>query len=340
MAKKKVTMEEIAKDLKVSKVTVSKALANKEGVSEELRQAIIDLAKKKGYHYRGNTENKSGKIITVVVRERYITQDNRVAPPYYMELYGRLVELLAEKGYVCNLVTVRFSVDTRPQLESIVAQTQTSGIIVLGALSESYLKLIRSTKKPLVFLDTSENLDSDSAVLVDNYNGSCELTKYCLRNGGEKIAFVGTVQATTSILDRYLGYCRALVLAGHDIDTNWLIEDRDHEGREKEMELPEVLPDTFLCNCSESAFKLVKKLEKLGLKVPEEVSVVGFDDDVFSKLSHPPLTIFAVAMDQMVAKAVNLLQLKIEQPYQSVPDRVYVQGSVIERESFLKKERE
>lgn len=335
MAKKKVTMEELGKELNISKVTVSKALNNKEGVGKELRNTIIELARKRGY-YKGTLEQNRLFVVTVVVRERYVMQDIS-SPTYYMEIYRKLVDELEKKGYICNMITVRHSIDTSERLGELIAQSNSSGIIILGALKNNYVESIKQTNKPIVFLDSYQNNSEESVVLVDNYYGAYKLTRYCIENCINEIGFVGTIKATGSILDRYMGYSRALIEADLPINKDWIINDRCSDGHDISITLPDNLPKAFICNCGETAYKVVKILKEKNLKVPEDISVLGFDDDVFSKLCNPELTVFAVNVGAMVEKATELLLHDIDKGKKTTDtSRILVYGNIIERNSFLK----
>lgn len=95
-----------------------------------------------------------------------------------------------------------------------------------------------------------------------------------------KLAFVGSIHAISSILDRYCGFSRSLIEHGLELPKEWLIEDRDEKG-EVQFDLPEQLPQAFVCNCDFATGRVIEKLEEKGLHVPEDVSVVGFDNYLY-----------------------------------------------------------
>lgn len=86
---------------------------------------------------------------------------------------------------------------------------------------------------------------------------------------------------------------------------DWMIPDRDEEGAAVELKLPEKLPTAFMCNCDEAAFRLVRALKLRNLSVPDDVSVAGFDDDIYAKLCEPALTTVAVDMEEVGRVAVG-----------------------------------
>lgn len=329
-------MEDIGKRLRVSKVTVSKALNHKEGVGDELRAEILRVAKELKYQGPGASkgEQKTRYIITVIVRERYFNGEAK-QPSYYMDIYQKLTSELSIRGYLCNLITIKDDIDSTFSLKELIEKFQSDGIIILGPLDENHIKLIKKYKTPILFLDSYKSEDENNVVIVDNYYSAYKLTQYSIKKGRKKIGFVGTIDATDSILDRYMGYTRALRKAGISLNEEWIIEDRGSHGEDITMHLPESMPEVFICNCGETAYKLVDLLKAKGIKIPEEVSILGFDDDVYAKFCMPQLTVIAVDLDIMVKKAVDLLYQDILGGTDDPSSRIMIHGHIIERDSFL-----
>lgn len=123
-----------------------------------------------------------------------------------------------------------------------------------------------------------------------------------------------------------------MLAAGLETKKEWLIEDRDDEGDKIELILPKKMPTAFVCSSDAVAFDLVKKLQKEGYRVPEDVSVVGFDNFIYSEMSSPKITTYGVDTDAMVINAIRIILEKIENSNYSV-GRVLVAGTLIERHS-------
>ena len=135
-------------------------------------------------------------------------------------------------------------------------------------------------------------------------------------------------------MDRYIGYYRAMLKAGLDIKNEWLIEDWDEEREKIELQLPEDMPTAFVCNSDVTAFELVKKLQKDKLRVPEDVSVVAFDNFIFAEMSSPKITTYGVDTDALVRMVIRVILNKLAEPDYSV-GRVLVAGTLIERKSVM-----
>lgn len=332
MAKKNVTMSDIAKDLGISTVSVSKAISGKEGVSAAVRDKILKRAEEMGYVYskaEAEEERQQHKI-GIIVGERFISKD-----AYYSGLYQKTMMLLAENGQMGLLEIIKESTESTLQPPALVAARQVEGIIVLGQMTREYLDMLKQYHMPILYMDFYDDCSQEDAVVSDSVYGSCILTNYLIHKGHKKIAFVGSIRSTSSIMDRYIGYYKAMLYAGLTIEDGWIIEDRDEKGKLIELSLPANMPTAFVCNSDAVAFDLVKKLKKNGYAVPEDISVVGFDNFIYSELSSPKITTYGVDTDAMVQNVVRIIVNKIEDPEFTV-GRVVVAGTMIERNSVKK----
>lgn len=158
------------------------------------------------------------------------------------------------------------------------------------------------------------------------------MTNYLIRNGHRRIAYVGNIYSTSSIQDRYLGYYKSLLEHGMQLDHSLILSDRDDKGKFIDIALPDPLPTAFVCNCDQIAYLLVDKLKLNGYSIPEDCSVVGFDNDIYATLTSPQLTTVEVDIEQMAKSAVKFIMDKIENPHRKF-GRVMVQGNIIYRQS-------
>ncbi|MGL4345134.1 MAG: substrate-binding domain-containing protein, partial [Cellulosilyticaceae bacterium] len=142
--------------------------------------------------------------------------------------------------------------------------------------------------------------------------------------------------ATSSIQDRFLGYYRSLLEAKLEIRTHWVISDRDEEGEAIAFILPQEMPTAFVCNCDDTAYKFINHLKKQGYKVPDEISIVGFDNDIYAEVCEPKLTTLAVDVETMTQKAATLMISKVEEEVTVKSTRIFVTGDIIYRNSVKK----
>lgn len=331
---KKVTMRDIANELQVSTVTVSKALSDREGVSEEVRNRIKQKAEEMGYRYHSLAKSmKEGMSynVGVVVAERFFS-DNA----FYSNLYQRLVIELGKVNYSCILEILSYEDEKSDTLPKMVSGNKIDGLIVLGQLKKHYINVLRQEDIPYIFLDFYDEHFAIDTVVSDSVYGSYILTNYLLENGHRKIGFVGDVTATSSILDRYLGYYKALLQQGIPLNEAWIIKDRDENGKFIQLELPKEMPEAFVCNCDEIAYHLIEQLKAAGYRVPEDVSVVGFDDYIYASLCAPRLTTFRISQEMMAETAVDALARKMRDSSYHAGRKV-ISGNIVIRDSVQKR---
>lgn len=331
---KSITMKDIAQELDISVVSVSKALAGKSGVSEQLREQIVKKAQQMGYVYAGIPEVDAAEQgnIGILVADRFFTDSS-----FYSNMYRSLVLECTAVGISCLLEIITHDNEKDLALPNLLTGQKCSGIIFMGELNPAYVNLIAKTGIPYIMLDFYQDTGDDDSVVSDGLSGSCKLTTYLLEQGHKRIGFVGTVLATSSILDRYLGYYKALLCNDVPLREDWIIPDRDERGRFIDLILPQEMPEAFLCNCDETAYLLINTLRENGYRVPEDVSVVGFDDFRFATLSQPALTTYRVDIESMSKLAVTRLLRKISRTSYTKGCST-IRGEIVLRDSVCKKE--
>jgi LacI family transcriptional regulator len=327
-----ITMKDIADHLGVSSVTVSKALNDKEGVSEELREKIKKVAEEMGYRY--NTMAKAMKEglsynIGVIIPERFtaISQSS-----FYLEFYQQISRALEKYGYYGILNILTSEDEEQINLPKIYYEKKVDGLIILGQINKNYIGVIQKMELPKVFLDFyDEHADIDS-IITDNFYGAYEITNYLVKMGHKDIAFVGNLHSTSSIQDRFLGYYKSLLEHRIILDNNFIINDRDEKGKYIDIGLPENLPSAFVCNCDQVAHLLIEKLKSHGHKVPEDCSVVGFDNDIYATITNPGLTTIAVDIEEMAKTSAQFIIEKIKNKNKKF-GRVSIKGNIVYRDS-------
>lgn len=328
---KNISMYEIAKLFNVSKVTVSKALNDKPGVSEKLKEEIKEKAQELGY--RMNTAAKSLKTkksynVGVLIAERYIGDRET----YYFGVYGKLATKFSSLGYSTIMETLSYESEVNLKLPQMYLELKVDAIIVLGQLNSNYLKLFNDFSIPVLYFDFYANNSTIDSVVVDNFYSGLEITQYLIDHGHKEVGFIGNLYATSSIQDRFLGYYRCLLENKLLINYDYVISDRDDAGNFIEIELPNNLPTAFVCNCDQVAFHLIKKLKQLNIKVPEDISVVSFDNTIYSTVTEPQITTLDNNVDEMVKVATKIILKKIENPERRY-DRVLIKAFIVERDS-------
>ena len=319
MAKtKSVTLADIAAEAGVSNVAVSKALSGKQGVSEELRDKIKQIAEQRGYMPGGpgRTSNTETGNIGVIIPEYYYGY----SVSFYGKLYENVVRVLYDNKYYGILELLSSEDEKARNLPKVLQDRKVDGLIFLGQIDEKYvLEVIQQSDIPVFFLDTYIPSIRIDTVISDSYYGTYGLTNYLIEQGHRKIGFVGNVDDTNSIADRFWGYRRALRENHIKFEEQWEIKDRGESGKTFEVILDSTNGmDAFVCNCDYTAYALIQDFADAGYSVPEDVSVVGFDNYLPAGMDHK-ITTYDVDMAYMAKLCVRSLIKKIHH-------KKYVQG--------------
>ncbi len=331
---KKVTMRDIGKAAGVSAVTVSKALAGKPGMSGEVRSRILQIAEELHYQYpdADTLRLRSQLDIGILIPEAYFEPNS-----FYSVLYRKLITRLSGDGHFGLLELLNEADEAALRLPHLIDARHVDGLILLGQPSKEYYRMISGAGTPIVFLDFYDEQGSADAVVGDNTYGCYRLTSHLIKNGHRDIGFVGNARATSSIMDRFLGYYRAMLLHDLPLERAWIISDRDGRNNLIPLKLPEKLPTAFVCNCDVVASRLISALRQRGLRVPEDVSVTGFDDFTDAAPTDVPLSTFHVDTDGMIELAVKAVTERCSgsrKPF----GRMVVGGQPVYRRSEMRRE--
>lgn len=327
---KDVTLADIAAKVGVSNVAVSKALSGKPGVSDELRLKIKNIADEMGYV--SNTTSKSAKTETgnigVIIPENYYG----FSISFYGQLYEKVVRALYDNQYFGILELLTKEDEKAGNIPKVMQDGKVDGLIFLGQMDKEYIiKMVKQTELPVFFLDTYVPFIELDTVISDGYYGTYQLTNYLIELGHRRIGYVGSVDATSSIADRYWGYRRSLRENQIVFEPEWEIPDRDENGKVfgKIVEVPGDM-DAYVCNSDNTARVLIRNLEEVGYRVPEDFSVVGFDNFLPTGMNERQITSYEVDMERMAVMCVKALIKKIKH-------KRYVSGIQIVTGKIVKK---
>ncbi|MBO4866515.1 MAG: LacI family DNA-binding transcriptional regulator [Ruminococcus sp.] len=328
--KKPVTLIDIAKACNTSNVTVSKALADKSGVSDELRAKIKQVAEEMGYVPSKTVTSRKKSNIGVLIPEKYVG----LSGSFYWTLYNSLVQRLKRENLYCVIENLEYKDEENLVLPNIVTDRKISALISLGEISHVYAQNLSENVEHLILLDYYvPGLKVDS-IVTNGYNGGYKLANYLISLGHRRIGFIGSKKATSSIFDRYMGYLKALIEHDLEIRDDWIIDDRDKYSDPIDLVFPKDMPTAFVCNCDEVAFQTIKQLREHGYSVPEDVSVVGYDNYLISEVSDPTITTISIDAEYMAELTVNTLIQRLNDPSTIYRMRT-IEGDLVIKNSVL-----
>ncbi len=330
----KVTLSDIGKKVGVSSVTVHNALSGHKGVSDDMRNAIQQAADELGYVVKSSSGQKNSKDtynIGIIIASRYIESNMQ---SFYTMVYQETSIIATQNNCSTMLEILSDEYEKSCIFPEIVKSKKVDGILMLGMVDSRYLKMICSNSDiPVVCFDFyDKNTDCD-AVIADNFYGMYNMTNHLINHGHKKISFIGNINSNCSIADRYLGYVKSLIENGIEVNKDWLLNDRNEMLKLiDDIELPSVMPTAFACNCDVVAGKLIAKLNKLGIRVPEDISVVGFDNFIADGICDTAITTYEIDIRKMADLALKRVIACIQGIYYQNKIEI-VSGHMVEKNS-------
>ncbi len=333
---KSVKLSDIGQKLGVSTVTVSKALSGQKGVSEEMREKIRALANEMGYQspteIKMATSSKSFNI-GVLISDRYFDRSQC----FYWLMYQDVATKAQSKGSFTMLEVLSPENEKNLSMPMLLTGKKVDGLIIIGMLKNEYMhRLAEYCKVPYICMDFYNREIECDAVINDNYYGMYNLVNYLFDKGHKKIAYVGTLLYTDSITDRFFGYNKAMLEHGVLVPREYIIDDRNMEdgilSASYPMQFPADMPTAFACNCDAAAVILTEKLMAMGYRVPEDISVVGFDNYIFQTSTPVEFTTYEVDVKEMARQTVNTLIKKMngEKYHRGM---IIVEGKIVIKDS-------
>ena len=304
MYKPDITYSEIAAAAGVSQMTVSRALSNKPGVSRAKREEILQLAAEMGYvGQRAPQHATRNHIIGLITAELH--------NPFISELVTGVGRAARPAGY--ELLVYSLVESDQPPLRHMLAlmQQATDGLIALLPYEFRYLDALAAAHLPIITVDHHGQHSRFPSIAADSYGGACSAMRHLIALGHRRIGFITGDERLASALERHRGYLDMLAQAGLPRDNALVLKGNytqagGYEGARALMTLPSPPTAIFAAN-DLSAMGAMAALRNARLRVPEDVSVVGFDDIPAAEQNHPPLTTVRQPMQQMGRSAVNTL---------------------------------
>lgn len=331
-----VTQKDIAKEAGVSSVTVSNVInGNYHKVSEENIKKIQALIQK--YHYVPNATarslaKKESHIIGVVI-PNVDEKDNFLESPYNAEVLGVLERIVRIKGYY---LMVR-CVDSCQEIIPLLSTWNVDGVVFLSAYRNDVIAIQKKMTLPMVFLDTyTEGLPAFS-VGTNDYKGGYLATRYLISMGHRDILFAGPeIKGNSVIPRRYQGYETAMKENGLETQVRWQFAPfTSYEcGVEcgKKIAFLEKIPTAVFASADILALGIMEGLRLSGKRVPEDVSLVGFDDLSESRYSTPQLTTISQHISEKAELAARHLFRMLEKK-ESSETNIEVDVELVERQS-------
>lgn len=336
-------MEDIAKQANVSKSAVSLALNGKPGISEETREKIIRIAQESGYITKRRSapsqERPLSSLLFLVCANSGIVLEQYYQQPFFRELIHYIEERCRSKGYSLQFT----SLDTEAlehNLKSLSEDNRNRGVILLGTnLSRQQIVSIAEQLPHLVVLDTCFETLPIPFVEINNVMGAYQAGAHLYEIGHREIGYVASNVRIHNFNSRKRGFMSALQDRAHTIPDSRMFsvaptilysQESMREQLQAYLQANGRLPTALFCECDYIAISTMKTLNELGYRVPEDVSVIGFDNITESMVISPELTTIHVEKEKMAQVAVDLLIDRMEEGL-SVTTKTTIDTKFIER---------
>ena len=306
----KVTIQEIAHRANVSPSTVSRVLRGTTAVSQMKHQAVMDAVIELDYRPNIFAQSlASGQSMTIGV----LTQN--FGSPFYDGILRGILEGLEETNYWPLFVDGRWQTKFEQSALNMLLDRQVDGIIILGGQTPETKLCEYAKQKPLIVVARELESLPQQAIYINNYEAAYRAVSYLLERGHRNIAHITAdmhyATAVDDVIKRYKGYKQALIDADIEPDPRLVVEGNLQQQSgvlaiEMLLGRGRTFSAIFAAN-DQMAFGARLALHRRGIRVPDEVSLVGFDDESSAAYMIPPLTTLrqpAVEMGQAAAKAI------------------------------------
>ncbi len=336
----KVTARDVAREAGVSPATVSLVFQQKPGVSHATRERVFEVASKLGYVYEARTSDRATSTILFVMYKKHgqVVYET----PFFEALLKGVTDATYRHGYHKLAVSYFYGRESALEQMKAVQSVRCAGIVLLA--TEAVATDISQFERlgvPIVLLDSWFPTKSLDSVIIDNTRGAYDAVRYLTSMGHTDIGYLHCGISIRNFLERQSGFSSAMrEIAPRTeklppiVRVGSTMED-SYADMSAYLDLSPELPTAYFADNDIIAYGCMKALAEHGIRVPEDVSVIGFDDMAFTDVMQPRLTTMAVPKDAMGELAVKRLIDLIKGETNGETIRLAVQTQVVERESVL-----
>ena len=323
---KKVTIQDIADALGVSRNTVSKAINNSEGLAEATREQILEKAIEMGYKQFSyvstlsrassfssspDTQEYHGEI--ALLTNAFLTNSH-----FASTMLDKFQREISQLGFTLNTHRVTEKNLQEMSLPFTFRREQVQAIICIEMFNRPYDEMVCGLGLPVLFVDGPAKLDGFSLpcdqLYMDNTIAISRFVNDMLAAGYQRIGFVGNYKHCQSFYERYAAFRLSMLMANVPVDESYCFFSNHCEDFIEEIAAMKKLPDAFICANDFMAGDLIRALFAIGKSVPKDVWVLGFDDAPESRICRPMLSTVHIHTQIMAFTAVQLLLSRMKEP--------------------------
>lgn len=327
------SIKDVAREAGVSIATVSRVLNDIDVVNEDTKKKVLEAISKLGYRpniVARSLKTQRTKTVGILVPD--------ISSGFYPEIVRGAEDVANIYDYNVILCNSDFDSEKEKEYLRVLREKMVDGVIYMSSsLQEETLDIINELNLTTVLVETKDKEESLPSVTIDNAKAAKEVTNYLLNKGLSKIAFAGAKRDNMNAWgDRYIGYEEALKEKGLNVD-----EDLVYAGGLKVKSGYEAVNhfedsnksyDAVVCASDEIAMGVINALREKGKKVPEDVSVVGFNDNMMSSVFYPKITTIKQPSYDMGSVAMRML-IKMLSKRELDESQFVLDYALIERDS-------
>lgn len=333
-----VTIKDVAKIAKVSPSTVSRVIANNPRISHKTKERVKEVMDDLGYHPNFNARSLANKSVQAIGLVMPSSTDKVFQNPFFPEVIRGISKIAHDKEYAILMSTGEAEKEIYEGVVRMVQGGRVDGVILLySRVNDKVTNFLDEKKFPYTMIGKPHsNADGTTHVDNDNYNAGKAVTNYLLGLGHKQIGFVGGSLELLVTVERLNGYKDALTAANIPFTENYVAHEEflREGGQEAIADLMSLqTPPTALVVADDlMALGMLNTLDEMKVRVPEDLSIISFNNLLLSEVSRPPLTTVDVNIYQLGYQAAKCLIEKITQPLEPAK-RIIVPYSIIERSS-------
>jgi DNA-binding LacI/PurR family transcriptional regulator len=303
-----ITIKDVARRAEVSHSTVSRALQGNPLISDETSERVRRIALEMGYHPSAaarSLKTRQTQALGVVVRN--------IDDPFFSEILQGIEDVAQQAGYSIFISSSQNDTNRERSVVQAMREHRVDGIIICStSFSSDQSQELLEYGVPIVAVNNQAAEEYRYSIYHDDEDGCRQLTRYLIEMGHRRIAYLGNSLSGRTTLDRLSGFQKEMDAAGLPVPVEYIHQvpgggpENGRLGLDHFLELVD-RPTALICFNDMMAIGALQKLQSVGISVPDECSVTGFDNIVFSAYTNPPLTTFDQPKYYIGAEAGRLL---------------------------------
>ncbi len=332
-----ITAKELAKILNISEASVSIALNGKSGISNKTRKKILETANNLGYDFsKIKTHKKNGKIYFLIFqRNGAVVTDT----PFFRKLTNGISDTCKIYNYPLNIQYLLYNEDIKKHLDSIISY-DCIGIILLGTemQKEDFIYFL-DINVPIILLDSYYNTSKMDCILINNMDGAYQATEYLINKTHSHPGYLHSSYKINNFEERADGYFKAIRNNGFSINQSIIHSlSPSIEGAYADMNAiiknNENIAESYFADNDLIAAGALKSFKENGFNIPEDISIIGFDNQIICTYTEPSLTTVNVPTEYMGKMAAKrLISILLEKEF--FPVKIEINTSILERNSVI-----